>query len=85
MDFLQAENLVIISGKTTFYNLKYSDLSSVKEIVIHPEWAKEALRNDIALLKLESPIKLSSKVGIVCLPDPKITDISGKMAVVAGW
>ena len=40
---------------------------------------------DIALIKLKQPVKLSSKVNVVCLPFAKERLEAGRECVVAGW
>ncbi|KAL0808573.1 hypothetical protein ABMA28_013017 [Loxostege sticticalis] len=41
---------------------------AVKNTFIHPDFNKKNYRNDIALLFLESPIRLLPHIGVVCLP-----------------
>lgn len=57
----------------------------VKKLFAHEGFSYGHLRNDIALLELESPVTLSDKVNTVCLPiqDSRITD--GHKCYITGW
>ncbi|XP_050093437.1 phenoloxidase-activating factor 2-like [Anopheles aquasalis] len=57
---------------------------SVVEIVIHPAHHKGYLHNDLALLFLDSPIKLNRMIQPVCLP-PQDTKFDHQMCVATGW
>lgn len=41
----------------------------VEELFTHEGFSHSHLRNDIALLKLKTPVLLSAKVNTVCLPE----------------
>ena len=41
----------------------------VKRFVIHPSYSKTTLKNDIALVQLESPIQFKFGIRPACLPD----------------
>ena len=43
-------------------------LKSIVSAVIHPKFVSKTFNNDIAILKLNSPVKFSYAVGPVCLP-----------------
>ena len=38
-------------------------------MIVHEEFEKPSLKNDIALLKLAFPVQLNEKVATVCLPN----------------
>lgn len=40
----------------------------VREFVVHPEYYKGGLYNDVALLFLTEPVEIAENVNIVCLP-----------------
>ena len=42
---------------------------NVKTLIVHKDFNKRSLRNDIALLELDRSAQLSEKVMTVCLPD----------------
>merc|ERR1711976_863421 len=57
---------------------------SVSEIINHPRYQARTQKNDIALLKLSSPVTISSTVLPVCLP-PQGSRYTGSKATVTGW
>ncbi|XP_063599168.1 trypsin epsilon-like [Penaeus indicus] len=57
---------------------------SVSQIIEHPNYQPGNEINDIALVKLSSPVKVSDTVLPVCMPPPKPT-YAGKTATVTGW
>lgn len=56
----------------------------VADIVIHPEYYKAGLFNDIALLFLETPVNFADNVNTACLP-PKATNFDGSRCFASGW
>ncbi|XP_068739313.1 chymotrypsinogen B-like [Montipora capricornis] len=56
---------------------------NVNTLIVHEQFETRALRNDIALLKLDRPVQLSEKVATVCLPDKK-PDRSAN-CYITGW
>ena len=54
----------------------------VQEIIIHPDWDCLTYRNDIAILKLATPLQFNSNVQPACLPDIKFDPDKG---LVSGW
>ncbi|XP_047485799.1 trypsin alpha-3-like [Penaeus chinensis] len=57
---------------------------SVSEIIEHPDYQAGDEINDIALVKLSSPVKVSETVLPVCMPPAK-PKYGGKTATVTGW
>lgn len=43
--------------------------ATVQEVVIHPNFHRASLRNDIAILFLSQPFKLTTNVDVICLPE----------------
>ncbi|XP_050294580.1 phenoloxidase-activating factor 2-like [Anthonomus grandis grandis] len=56
----------------------------VERVLLHPHFHGGSLKNDIALLVLNSPFQLSSNVGVVCLP-PKNHKLDVKRCTASGW
>ena len=54
----------------------------VQEIIIHPDWDCLTYRNDIAILKLATPLQFTSNVQPACLPDIQFNPDKG---FVSGW
>lgn len=58
--------------------------TSVKEVIIHPGYSSSSLQNDIALLILKEPVKLSDNVGTICIP-PSRTNWNNTNCLVGSW
>ena len=54
----------------------------VQEVIIHPDYKHKTKRNDIAILKLATPLQFNSKVQPACLPYNSFAPDKG---VVSGW
>jgi plasma kallikrein len=63
--------------------LPYQDLG-VSTIVIHADYKKGSLHNDIALLFLDGSFRLVNNVGMVCLP-PANQNFDAVDCVLTGW
>lgn len=63
--------------------LPYQEKSSEK-IIIHPEYHPASLRNDIAIIILQEPFKLTENVGTICLPQQDTT-FNGYRCTASGW
>ncbi len=57
----------------------------VQEVFIHEGFDKKNYEKDVAILRLEKPVTLSSTVKIATLPAPGMNDFVGNHAVVFGW
>lgn len=63
----------------------------VEQVIRHPDYSDNPrsnnyLQNDIALLRLRSPVRFSEAVKPICLPDGSTRlNLDGKKVVVAGW
>ncbi|XP_071050951.1 phenoloxidase-activating factor 1-like isoform X2 [Onthophagus taurus] len=58
-----------------------------KNIIRHPNYAKESTNNiinDLALIKLETPINFEDKIYPICLPHPS-SDYTRKIGSILGW
>ncbi|XP_067626190.1 trypsin-1 [Eurosta solidaginis] len=56
----------------------------VAQTIVHPQYDPSRIVNDIALLKLNAPIEISSYIRPVCLPNI-YDNFDNRNAVVAGW
>uniref|UniRef100_A0A0A1WFI2 Transmembrane protease serine 6 n=1 Tax=Zeugodacus cucurbitae TaxID=28588 RepID=A0A0A1WFI2_ZEUCU len=56
----------------------------VIQTTIHPQYDQTRIINDIAILKLDSPVQFTSSVRPVCLPNIN-HNFDNKDAIVAGW
>ena len=57
--------------------------SLMKSVVIHPQYNKATKNNDIAIVKLKSPLTFNNNVKNACLPESSFAPQS--KAVVSGW
>ncbi|CAL1274377.1 unnamed protein product [Larinioides sclopetarius] len=67
---------------------EYVQVKKIQEIHIHPDYDPGLFDADIALLQLDSPVQLNSRVQPVCLPTEQTTRenlVKGKRGVVTGW
>ncbi|CAH1397830.1 unnamed protein product [Nezara viridula] len=56
----------------------------VAEIILHPNFYSKNSRNDLAILKLETPFILGYYIDIICLPPPGTIIVSGK-CTLSSW
>jgi len=69
------------------------DLSSpamrpkVDKVIVHEQYTRKGLLNDIALLKLQNPVDFDRHPNIrpICLPSNSRENYAGSRAIVAGW
>merc|ERR1719228_2710477 len=69
------------------------DLSSaamrprVEQVIVHEQYDKIRVVNDIALLKLQDPVDFNKHPNIrpICLPSNSRENYAGSRAIVAGW
>ncbi|GJQ88410.1 CLIPC1, partial [Trypoxylus dichotomus] len=61
---------------------QYAQQINVKKLYVHPDYVYPEHYNDVALLELEKPAKLSVYVKPACL---KTDDVSEPMGFVTGW
>ena len=55
-----------------------------KRLVIHPQYDKNGLKNDIALIELPAPVVFDGYKQPICLPTPNMVT-QGKALYAAGW
>lgn len=56
----------------------------VRSVIIHQDYYKPTLLNDVALLLLKTPVLLAENVNTICLPPPNYS-FSKERCVVSGW
>lgn len=57
----------------------------VRKVIVHEQFEKRAVLNDVALLILERPVDMRQpNVGLICLPDAD-EDMDGRHCVSSGW
>lgn len=64
-------------------------LMEVEQLIVHEHYSPRQQNDDIALLKLKSPLDFNGdlKITPICLPKPDISDIRevGTMTTLVGW
>jgi len=58
---------------------------SPEKIVVHPKWDSYRIRNDIALIKLSSPVTFSDTIMAACLPEAGNIMPHATTCYVTGW
>jgi len=79
----------VLAGIYDFSNSSGSQYRDVIEIIVHPQYNNTTLINDIALLKLESPVVLggsgASRTAVVPLVSENVGSLVDENAWVTGW
>ncbi|PMB71448.1 Trypsin [Beauveria bassiana] len=60
-------------------------VAEVESVRKHPDWTQIDHQNDIAILKLSSPIEESETIGYAKLPPGGSNPVNGSTAMAAGW
>ncbi|OQR66915.1 proclotting enzyme precursor-like [Tropilaelaps mercedesae] len=74
--------LYIVAGE---HNLKKRRTREIRvlESHIHPEYDVETVDNDVALLRLATPVAFDESIGAACLPDKPLP--VGSLGTILGW
>ncbi|XP_037941498.1 trypsin-1-like [Teleopsis dalmanni] len=57
---------------------------NISEIITHPKYSSRTYDNDIAIIKLDTPVEITELLHPVCMPTPG-KSFKGETAIVAGW
>ncbi|NXO66736.1 TMPS2 protease, partial [Phainopepla nitens] len=57
----------------------------VQQIISHPDYDTDSKDNDVALMKLETPLSFSETVRPVCLPNPGMMFQPNQQCWISGW
>lgn len=84
--------LNVIIGAHDIEDHRYQDIPPqyfhVQRVILHPNFrfsASHPDRYDVALIKLDSPVRFSDSVLPVCLPIEENRNFEGHKGVVTGW
>uniref|UniRef100_A0AAQ4NVX3 Transmembrane serine protease 2 n=1 Tax=Gasterosteus aculeatus aculeatus TaxID=481459 RepID=A0AAQ4NVX3_GASAC len=83
--FSFAEMWKVQSGDVSLRQMSVRSGKRVKKIIMHPKFNRNTNDNDIALLRLNSPLQITSTVMPVCLPNSAIDLSAGREAWITGW
>lgn len=76
----------VASGDVNLFRLWWNNQAkSVDKIISHKNYNTRTNDNDIALLKLSSPLTFSTNIKPVCLPNVGIDISPGHKAWISGW
>ncbi|KFO07844.1 Transmembrane protease serine 2, partial [Balearica regulorum gibbericeps] len=57
----------------------------VQQIISHPDYDADSKDNDVALMKLETPLSFTGTVRPVCLPNPGMMFQPNQQCWISGW
>jgi len=57
----------------------------VEEIIMHPDYDRKKIANDIALLRLAQPVDIEAIIRPACIPSDNSENYDNEDAIVAGW
>ncbi|MBN3313548.1 TMPS9 protease, partial [Atractosteus spatula] len=73
-------------GRLTQFGSSPNELSrSVQQIIVHPAYNSVTKDNDIALMRLSSPVSFTSYIQPICLADNSSSFYNGTSCWVTGW
>ena len=77
----------IVQAEVGFKNDQESPKKlNVRSVEVHPEYDSQWVDNDIAILKLTSPLIWTKNIQPACLPDASFTpEENGQMGFISGW
>lgn len=76
----------IVAGEYNFDDREgYEQERRVSRAFKHPQYNKNNVDNDIAILKLASPLELTQRIWPACLPEQNEELKSELMATILGW
>ena len=70
-------DLVIHEGSETEY--------VVRRTIVHPDYNRDTVDNDVALLELPEPVELGRHAGLACLPDQQEALPDQEHCTIIGW
>ncbi len=82
------KNMVVIAGCNSLGEKPQSyNIYKVTGVILNPEYDRENILNDIAVIKLDRNVEFSSKISTVCLPSSieNSMDVIDKDVVLTGW
>nr|XP_014432687.1 transmembrane protease serine 2 isoform X1 [Pelodiscus sinensis] len=75
----------VYAGILTQSETRYRSGYKVTKIISHPNYNSDSKDNDIALMKLQTPLRFTDTVGPVCLPNPGMLFQSNQECWISGW
>ncbi|KAM9456166.1 transmembrane protease serine 2 isoform 1-T1 [Clarias gariepinus] len=75
----------VYAGFLTLTQMSYSSGNLVSEVISHSGYNTDTSTNDIALMKLRTPLQFSSSIAPVCLPNSGLDFSTSRTYYVTGW
>ncbi|KAI2656416.1 Chymotrypsin-like protease CTRL-1 [Labeo rohita] len=66
-------------------NAEPIQVKRISQVITHPLYNRATINNDIALLKLASPVTLTPRISPVCLAPSNINILPGTRCFTTGW
>ncbi|XP_050313819.1 chymotrypsin-2-like [Anthonomus grandis grandis] len=84
---IPAEHIFLMVGKSSVANFDEQSAFKSNKIIVHPNYKSTSVTSDIAIINLKDPIKYSSRIKPIRLPNQNALDSSyyGKIAVATGY
>ena len=79
-----ADHLSLLGAHSRTGTTQFQKSYNLRQIIKHKGYSRRHLRNDIALLQLETPIDASLHVNVVCLPKAGTRVGPGKKCYLTG-
>ncbi|CAL4113097.1 unnamed protein product, partial [Meganyctiphanes norvegica] len=86
VDSIPVEHYDLVFGEHDWMKIGRTFQRTAAEVIIHPDFNKATLDNDIAIIKLNNPVSIFTHPHIkpVCLPSSDM-EFEGKSGVATGW
>ncbi|NWI13445.1 FA7 factor, partial [Crypturellus soui] len=89
LDYVRETEILVRLGEHAIHlDEKHEQESGISRMIIHEEYKIGQVNNDIALLRLETPVNLTDYVVPICLPETQfaVYELSSiKFSTVSGW
>ncbi|XP_073674437.1 chymotrypsin-like protease CTRL-1 [Garra rufa] len=76
---------VVLGQNDRASNNGFVQVKNISKVITHPDFNEQTMRNDIALLKLSSPVQMTSRISPICLPSFFTVIYPWKSCVITGW
>ncbi|XP_052472386.1 chymotrypsin-like protease CTRL-1 [Carassius gibelio] len=76
---------VILGEHDRGSNVEPIQVKLVSRVITHPLYSRATFNNDIALLKLSSPVTLTPRISPVCLAPSTLNILPGTRCFTTGW
>lgn len=88
---LRKSNMVAMVGETDMRVMRdssttwHNKIHKITRVISHSQFEWESVNNDIALVKLDKPVSMSSDTGFSCVPDADLIAAPGTDCIAVGW